>query len=1117
MKIHSPGTRLGQFEVVSYPVFNDVTIDYVCLDHERSSPALLKGLRLEFLSSRTACDCFAQCGAAWANLGDHAHLVRCHSVSQPENIDEIYLVLQVVVPEKERDTPSLLSWLIPGRPLPVLQALLFALQIARGMRHVADKTPGYVHGDLKPEHILVGGGRLSQANVNRLRVTDFGLSAVLQSGDIDLSKRAETGAVTVKRTQLINGVVGTPLYMAPEQWQGTSAGTATDVYAFGCLLYRMLVGRHILGGETTSELQNAHCKGNIRPLPATLPDSVCDLTIRCLALDSQKRFQSWQELEAAVAAAYQGTIRQPVPAPEPDDTLTESERALEGWFLNSMGSASNEAGSMTTAVKCLELALKAGQARNDQGLVGVATSNLGEAYRRMGDTQRAIDYHKKALTIAGEIGDKIVEGSALNNLGTVYLELGNPRQAIEYLEKSLAVARKLGHKQGEMAALVNIGSVYHQLGDLRRAIQYCEQELSTAREVGYRRGESIALTNLGGIYSDLGDYQRAIQYQQQALAIKSESGDRHAQISSFNNLANAYRDSGDTRQARDNYNKALEIALELSDRRGEAFALNNIGSTYANLGAMEPALKYHEQALEIFREIGDRRSQGDCLTNMGFIYMNRHDIRQAMECCEQALAIDREVGDMRGLALDSYNMANLLAQQNRFREALPYAEESAQILEKVGNTAKAVEARELVNRLGAEIGLAPAKPAAAATTVPANLRQQILQARRDNPKLTAKMTDEDILELFQQADQAIANDRPTVFVVQQAKTASPANPTVGHSEFDNRSMDELIVVGQQLVYDGNWQKAELAYQTLLKKAKQANHIPYQALALLLQGRLYTGQGNQSHALQLFRQALGLAQHVDDLKLVCQIHDGMGSALTCLGNYQEAIEHHRFAIEIYRRLGDTAGIIMSQANLGNVYSAQGNIEQAAQSFQELLAYTIRIGAEQATAQAYCNLGMVYYRQGRHELALEMESKSLEIALRLKDQLTAANAYGNLGTLYAARGDYETAVQRIRQALAIQERLGVEPVIAQKYADLASLYTKMGEFTQAFLSYDRALIYYERRGDTASLAKIHFNMGTLYRQQGKTAQAREQFQQAQSLFKSIGELDDAERAARQWRGE
>ncbi len=158
MKIHPPGTLLGQYEIISYPVFNDTSIDYTCLDHESSCPMLLKTLRPELLPNPKALDCFAQSGTDWVGLGAHPHIVRCYQVLTPENSDEPYLVLQAIVSERKRDTTSLLSWFIPGQPFPMIQALLFALQIARGMHYVTIQMPGFVHGDLKPENILVSGG-----------------------------------------------------------------------------------------------------------------------------------------------------------------------------------------------------------------------------------------------------------------------------------------------------------------------------------------------------------------------------------------------------------------------------------------------------------------------------------------------------------------------------------------------------------------------------------------------------------------------------------------------------------------------------------------------------------------------------------------------------------------------------------------------------------------------------------------------------------------------------------------------------------------------------------------------------------------------------------------------
>jgi tetratricopeptide (TPR) repeat protein len=399
--------------------------------------------------------------------------------------------------------------------------------------------------------------------------------------------------------------------------------------------------------------------------------------------------------------------------------------------------------------------------------------------------------------------------------------------------------------------------------------------------------------------------------------------------------------------------------------------------------------------------------------------------------------------------------------------------------------------------------------------IPSEIQQQILKVRRDNPTLTANMSDEDILELFRQADQAIANDRPTAFIVRTPKDTPQVWTTAANHDFEKQSLDELVVVGQQLVYKGQWQEAEQAFRILLTKAYQSNNILYQCLALMFQGRLYSDRGDQQHALGLFLQALSMVEYTDDPKLVSSIHDGMGIAYKNQGKYKEAIEHHNFAIEIQKRIGDTQGTIISQANLGNVHLAMGNYEQATSVFKNLLDYAIRTGAEQASAQAYCNLGIVYHRQGLLDLAIEMQSKSLEIALRLGDPLTAAKAYGNLGIIHTEQCDYPAAVQMVRKALEFNVQLGIEPDVAKKYADLASLYSKMGEPILAFLNYDQALGFYNRIGDRDSMAKIHFNMGNLYQLQGKSAQASEQFQKAQVIFESIGEFENAEQAARHWR--
>jgi tetratricopeptide (TPR) repeat protein len=681
MDTHPAGARLGPYEVVSQPLAGDTCLVYVCYDHVRAQPVVLKTLQREY-ANPAARDRFAQAGRAWASLGTHPHIASCYGAFQPEGAPELYLVLQLVIWAKDRADASLRSWLAPGQPLPALQALLFALQIARGMQHVATKSPGFVHGDLCPENVLVGDGRLPEADLNRLRVTNFWLARVPREG----SRQGDGSA---------NGIAATALYRAPEQRRGEKATAAADVYALGCMLCEMLSGQPLVTGRGVADLPS---------LPSGLPTTVDELVARCTATEPEKRYGRWDAVETAIASAYHDTAGYPVPPAGQEDVLSQAERTLLGRFCNEMGSLCVEVGRSDTAAACFEQALWLGRAEGDQRLIAGALGNMGEMARRLGDARQAIEYHEQALRVAQEGGHRQAEAIALANAGTSYLQLGNPRQAAGHLERALTMTRELGDRQGEAMCLDNLGNACHGLGDLRRAIEYHEQALHIAREIGLRRGESAALGNLGAIYADLGDVGRAVRYQEESLAIKHESGDRHGQIANLNNLGNAYRDLGLAAQATEYYQQALAIARDLRDRHGEASVLNNMASNCSSAGEMRRAVELHEQALAIFGDVGDVRNQGVCLTNLGFVYMKKGDIRRALATCEQALAIDRQIGDEMGLALDSFNMANLLVQQGRHAEALPYAEQAARLMARVGHAEKAGEAGQLVAEIRQALG-----------------------------------------------------------------------------------------------------------------------------------------------------------------------------------------------------------------------------------------------------------------------------------------------------------------------------------------------------------------------------------------------------------------------------
>jgi len=646
MDFYPPGSRIAsRYEVASLPKMGGMGIVYICFDHLEQHPIALKTFRPEYLSDRVMRDRFLRQGTTWLELGKHPHIVRCYGVEHIGDGTEVYLVLEFVAKQDGREDASLRSWLVPGNAMRVEQALLFGLQVARGMKYALEKIPGFVHRDLKPENVLVGADKFGDTNINRVRVTDFDLVSVVQDlGGQGVGNKNGTSSNLI-RTQLSHGIAGTPHYMAPEQWKGEGICVQTDMYALGCIMYEMLAGQRVVDGMSESDLKQAHLEGKLRSFPRGLPDVVTGLVHRCLEKKPQDRFGDWRQVESVIGSAYRQVSGQAIPAAGTSREEDRDERVAMGQAFNALGLSYSDIGKPAVAKTYFERVLTTGQTEHDLALEVVGLANLGSAYHALGDARKAIVYWEQSLAIARESGYRNMEGSTLGNLGLAYRDLGDPRRAIEYFKQSLEIARETGDRNGEGNALNNLGFAYSDLGDAHRAIEYSEQSLAIFHETGDRNGEGGNLNNLGLAYQNLGDARKAIEYFEQSLTIACEIGDLKGEGQSLGNLGGAYHALGDTRKAIEYYEQSLDIARETGDRNGEGKALNNLGVANSDLGDTRKAIEYHEQSLAIARETGNRNGEGGNLNNLGSAYDDLGDPSRAIEYYEQALAIFRETGN----------------------------------------------------------------------------------------------------------------------------------------------------------------------------------------------------------------------------------------------------------------------------------------------------------------------------------------------------------------------------------------------------------------------------------------------------------------------------------------
>jgi eukaryotic-like serine/threonine-protein kinase len=158
-------------------------------------------------------------------------------------------------------------------PMPPAEALRIALQIVEALEEA--HKHGIIHRDLKPSNMLL--------TTRGVKVLDFGLAKQSREGP---QEDDETQTSELTRA---GGVMGTPAYMAPEQWHGKPADARSDIYAFGCVLYELLTGARP-GRERT---------------PAK-PAAFEAIVRKCMADDPAKRFQSATEIKTMLAGAAEG-------------------------------------------------------------------------------------------------------------------------------------------------------------------------------------------------------------------------------------------------------------------------------------------------------------------------------------------------------------------------------------------------------------------------------------------------------------------------------------------------------------------------------------------------------------------------------------------------------------------------------------------------------------------------------------------------------------------------------------------------------------------------------------------------------------------------------------------
>jgi serine/threonine protein kinase len=262
----------GRYRIVKELGKGTMGVVYEAHDPQIDRLVALKILRPDRMVSEAYVGRFLKEARAIGRLS-HPSIVNIYDVG--EDHGTIYIAMEYL-----KGTPF--NEVVRSGRLTVSQAVDIARQVAEALDYAHNKA--IVHRDIKPSNIIL-------TDDNRVKLTDFGIARIEDAAAIYQTQAGE--------------ILGTPVYMSPEQVMGQTVDGRSDLYALGVILYEMVVGRRPFGGDTiaaifrsiTQDLPQSPSSGDLQIQPA-----LSDLIMKSLAKSPEDRFQTGGEMAAALAA-----------------------------------------------------------------------------------------------------------------------------------------------------------------------------------------------------------------------------------------------------------------------------------------------------------------------------------------------------------------------------------------------------------------------------------------------------------------------------------------------------------------------------------------------------------------------------------------------------------------------------------------------------------------------------------------------------------------------------------------------------------------------------------------------------------------------------------------------
>jgi len=287
-------------------------------------------------------------------------------------------------------------------------------------------------------------------------------------------------------------------------------------------------------------------------------------------------------------------------------------------------------------------------------------------------------------------------------------------------------------------------------------------------------------------------------------------------------------------------------------------------------------------------------------------------------------------------------------------------------------------------------------------------------------------------------------------------------------------------------------------------AKQFNNREAELNPLTLLGLVHESRGEYNSAEQVFREAIDLANALQDSHGAALVYQHLGRALADSGKLYDAIQNYERAKQILCGLGEHEKEGKIIADIGLAYSELRETNLAIGHLQSVIDRARKEGNELEEANALANLANVYGKRERKK-AISLDEQAAQIFEKLGYKHWAAQALGTSGLWLVDIGESVKGIQRIEQSITVLHEIGDRHLEVLAVGQLGEAYMTLNQPQNAIAAFDRQLQLAREIGDRHREANALGDKGIMLATAGQIDLAIIAFNEARNVAQLTGNLN------------